>query len=263
MTTHEQFADDLALYALDALEGEERAALERHVAECSACRQELERLRGDAALLALTATGPAPPERARQRLLAAIAQEPRSHLVRLKRPWWRLAPVFATIVMALFGILLWRENVQVRRQLRYARIHLEEQRVELEQRRTELAEARRIADVLTAPDAAQFTLVDTKSKAQPQGKAIYLQSQGTLVFVASNFAPVPPGKAYELWLVPASGQPPIPAGVFKPDARGSAVMAAPPLPAGVEAKAFAITIEPEQGSQTPTMPIIMLGAAGM
>jgi hypothetical protein len=33
----------------------------------------------------------------------------------------------------------------------------------------------------------------------------------------------------------------------------------PPLPAGVEAKAFAITIEPEQGSTTPTSDIIMMG----
>jgi len=55
---------------------------------------------------------------------------------------------------------------------------------------------------------------------------------------------------------------PIPSGVFKPDARGGAVLINPPLPAGVEAKAFAITIEPEQGSTTPTMPIIMMGAGG-
>jgi anti-sigma-K factor RskA len=34
----------------------------------------------------------------------------------------------------------------------------------------------------------------------------------------------------------------------------------PPLPDGVEAKAFAITIEPEQGSATPTMPIMLMGA---
>jgi anti-sigma-K factor RskA len=34
----------------------------------------------------------------------------------------------------------------------------------------------------------------------------------------------------------------------------------PPIPAGVEAKAFAITIEPEAGSTKPTMPIVMQGA---
>lgn len=40
------------------------------------------------------------------------------------------------------------------------------------------------------------------------------------------------------------------------------VVVNPPLPAGVEAKAFAITIEPEQGSTTPTMPIVMMGSGG-
>ena len=65
--------------------------------------------------------------------------------------------------------------------------------------------------------------------------------------------------SYELWLIPTSGAP-IPAGVFKPDAHGSATVINPPLPAGVEAKAFAMTIEPEQGSSTPTMPIVMMGA---
>jgi len=49
--------------------------------------------------------------------------------------------------------------------------------------------------------------------------------------------------------------------VFKPDAHGSATVINPPLPAGVEAKAFVMTIElDEQGSSTPTMPIVMMGA---
>jgi len=65
--------------------------------------------------------------------------------------------------------------------------------------------------------------------------------------------------SYDLWLIPTSGAP-IPAGVFKPDAHGSATVINPPLPARVEAKAFAMTIEAEQGSSTPTMPIVMMGA---
>jgi hypothetical protein len=48
--------------------------------------------------------------------------------------------------------------------------------------------------------------------------------------------------------------------VFKPDARGGATVINPPLPTRVEAKAFAITVEPEQGSLSPTMPIVMMGA---
>ena len=66
MTEHEQFAEDLALHALNALEGEDRANLEKHLATCSACRIELEQLRGDGALLALSTLGPKPPLRSRQ-----------------------------------------------------------------------------------------------------------------------------------------------------------------------------------------------------
>jgi anti-sigma-K factor RskA len=70
---------------------------------------------------------------------------------------------------------------------------------------------------------------------------------------------LPPQKAYELWLIPTQGAP-IPAGVFKPDQHGSATVIDPPLPEKVEAKAFAITVEPESGSSAPTMPILMIGS---
>ena len=76
MSEHEQYAEDLALYALDALQGEDRARVDEHLAGCAACRLELEQLRGDTALLALSAAGPRPPQRARQRLLDAVAREP-------------------------------------------------------------------------------------------------------------------------------------------------------------------------------------------
>ena len=42
MTEHEQYAEDLALYAVDALRGEERAKLDQHLSTCAACRLELE-----------------------------------------------------------------------------------------------------------------------------------------------------------------------------------------------------------------------------
>ena len=41
MKTHEQFADDLALYALGELAGSDRQELEEHLRTCAACREEL------------------------------------------------------------------------------------------------------------------------------------------------------------------------------------------------------------------------------
>ena len=71
MSEHEQYAEDLRRTP-DALRGEDRARVDEHLAECAACRRELEQLRGDTALLALSTAGPRPPQRARQRLLDAL-----------------------------------------------------------------------------------------------------------------------------------------------------------------------------------------------
>jgi anti-sigma-K factor RskA len=101
--------------------------------------------------------------------------------------------------------------------------------------------------------------VALKTPPQPQGKAFYLKKRNSLIFMASNMPALPPQKAYELWLIPVSGSP-IPAGMFKPDAHGSATVVNPPLPAGTEAKAFAITVENESGSAAPTSAIMMMGS---
>lgn len=253
MNTHEQFADDLALYALGALPGEERVALERHLGECASCRRELQTLRGDAALLALSTGGPRPPLRSRQRLMEAIAHEPRSRVAARSRPWWALIPVLATGAMAVLAVLFWMQNSSLRREVAILRERTLRQQVELQR-------AREIVSTLTATDAMTVTLVAAKTPPQPQGKVMYVKDRASLIFLASNLPAVPSQKAYELWLIPMKGAP-MPAGMFRPDAHGSAMILNPPLPPGMEAKAFAITIEPEGGSATPTMPIVMMGGA--
>jgi anti-sigma-K factor RskA len=80
-----------------------------------------------------------------------------------------------------------------------------------------------------------------------------------MMLMASNMAPVPAGKAYELWIIPMEGAP-IPAGMFHPDEHGNAVMMDHPLPEGVVAKAFAVTLEDAAGSDKPTSPILIVGA---
>ena len=76
---------------------------------------------------------------------------------------------------------------------------------------------------------------------------------------ANNLKPVPAGKAYELWVIPASGAAPMPAGTFWPNAEGYASVVLPKLPSGVPAKGFGITIENASGSNTPTVPIVLSG----
>jgi anti-sigma-K factor RskA len=254
MTGHEQFADDLALYALGTLTGDERVLLEKHLEECAACRRELELLRGDMALLALSVGGPKPPARARQRLLDAIAREPRRAPApaSFRWAWWTPVPWLAAAAVALVAFLFWRQSDRLAQRVAQLEHEAAEQQAQLER-------AREVVTTLTASDAMRVTLVAAKTPPQPQGKAIYVRDRSSLIFLASNMPELPAQKAYELWLIPVSGAP-IPAGVFKPDARGSATVINPPLPPGVEAKTFAITVEPETGSAAPTMPIVMVGA---
>jgi anti-sigma-K factor RskA len=244
MSAHEQFAEDLTLHALGTLQGEERASLEKHLDICPACRQELEQLRGDMALLAMATSGPKPPQRARQRLLDAIAEEPRVPTVvpARKSPFngWAALGWAAAVGMLLVVIQLRRENYFLRESVNNLASMTGQQTVEL-------ANARRVVDTLTAPDAQTVTLVASKNPPQPQGKAFYLRNRSGLVFIANNLAPLPPDKIYELWLIPPTGAP-IAAGLFKPDAKGNATVVNPPgLPAGVEAKTFAVTLEPATG----------------
>jgi hypothetical protein len=214
-------------------------------------------------LLALSTVGPRPPQRARQRLLDAVAKEAAPALsqkarkdgapdvVRTRRSWWGVLGWAATAAVLVFTASLWKENAALRQDVSTLRSLFGRQTVELEQ-------ARNVASAITNPGGERFTLVAVKTPPQPQGKAFYLRNHSNLVFVANNMPALPPQKAYELWLIPAQGAP-IPAGVFKPDAHGSATVVNPPLPAGAEARAFAITVENEAGATAPTMPIIMMG----
>jgi anti-sigma-K factor RskA len=118
-----------------------------------------------------------------------------------------------------------------------------------------------VLETMTDSSAMRVTLT-TKGQTTPlpTGRATYVANKGTLIFLASNLEPLQPAKTYELWLIPAAeGQNPIPAGTFHPDGRGNASVIMPPLPKGVEAKAFGVTVEDEGGASTPTMPIILVG----
>ena len=82
-----------------------------------------------------------------------------------------------------------------------------------------------------------------------------------MILEANNLDALPADKTYELWVIPANGKAPIPAGLFRPDAAGNASVVLPELPKGVPAKAFGVTVEKASGSDTPTAPILLAGAA--
>jgi hypothetical protein len=254
VSSHEQFAEDLALHALGALQGEDKRVLEQHLVGCSSCRSEFTELQADAALLALSVTGPSPSARVREQLVNATAPEPQ-RVVQIVPPRRRRALVFSFAMAAgllLIAAFLWNEN-------RALKSMLADVNRNYAQQQDQLTRAQDLVNTLISRDSRHITLVSVRATPQPQGKVFYLPGKAHLVFLASNMAQLPPDRVYELWLIPATGAP-IPAGFFKADAHGSGSIVNPPLRAGVEAKAFAITVEPESGSTAPTSPIIMSGA---
>jgi hypothetical protein len=136
--------------------------------------------------------------------------------------------------------LLW-QNSNLQQNLASLRAQFSGQGMKLE-------EANETVATLMDPEATRIELVAAGNKPEPRGKAIYQRRNRNLIFFASNLPALPAEKIYELWLFPSNGGAPIAAGLFKPDARGSATVVNPPLPQGVEAKNFAVTLEPESGS---------------
>jgi anti-sigma-K factor RskA len=123
------------------------------------------------------------------------------------------------------------------------------------------SDAKRLLETLKDPATQQVLLSSTSAEASgpaPQGRVIYSSSRGVLLFFASHLQPAEAGKVYELWLVPSDGGTPISAGVFSPDAEGNAHIVLLRLPEAKAAKAFGVTLEDGE-SQTPTMPILLVG----
>jgi hypothetical protein len=133
-------------------------------------------------------------------------------------------------------------------------------KIQIDALSAQAARGQELVDTLTDKNAMRVTLTQSTERPRPLGRATYLADKGSLVFLASNLEPLAPYKTYELWLIPADGRDPIPAGTFHPDTQGNASVLMPNLPKGIAAKAFGVTIEDEGGSQQPTMPIILAGA---
>jgi hypothetical protein len=181
-------------------------------------------------------------------------QEVRPRTVRRRRPFFELVPIIVVGVVVLICILLWRENVQLRRRMDRTELRMHENGMLLEKNQG-------IVAMLAAGGVQRVNLTAINKQPQPNARCMYVPATGHLLFMASNLAALPAGKSYQLWIIPKSGDAkPVPAGTFKPDAKGDAMVINPPIPTGVEAKAFGVSIEAEAGAQTPTLPMQMTGA---
>lgn len=196
-----------------------------------------------------------------------LPEDERDEAIEPRRPG-RAAWVLAWTGWALAAGASFFAGLQVhqRQQLQNS---MSTQQAQMDEMQRKAAWAQDALSTLTAANATQMPLhattavkataakPGTPATPSPQALVAYLADKGALVFIGTHMEPVPAGKTYELWLLPADGRNPMPAGTFKPDAQGSASIVMPQLPKGVAAKGFGITVEDDGGSEAPTLPIVM------
>jgi anti-sigma-K factor RskA len=253
---HDDARDEVMVaWVLGELPEAERTAFARRLANDPVLAREVAELEEALATFA-TAEPVAPPPGLRDRVLTATRapsslpdrRQPPSTLLTRAAPWLGLA---AAAAIAL--VVKYQGDV---RDLTDARAEAAAQVAVLT---ASLAERDSLLVRLTDPDAETISLAATGAPTPRVKVQLDRKRQLALLSVASLDA-APAGQTYQLWYI-VDGTP-VPSTTFTPTADGTALLASIPLPTDGGVQAVAITLEPTGGSQTPTMPILFLGAVG-
>jgi anti-sigma-K factor RskA len=249
MNDHETYETLAAVYAVGALDGDDLARFEAHLAEgCDRCEVIVRESREALTRMALAGAPAVPPPDVKAALQARIDAATRRPSA--ARGWltWAAATaaVVALAVMLASGIVAARYEAklgQIAREFAKERENLQRQEAALR------AEASAL-ELLRDP-ATRVIELRSPSGADALARVVWNDKTGGHLFVA-RLAPAPQGKAYELWALDGA---PRPAGVFQVDATGRA---AQKVDAGRESpKGFAVTLEPATGVPAPTGPIVL------
>jgi anti-sigma-K factor RskA len=264
--------EELELYALGALPENEAAALEAHVAGCAECAADLARARAAAALLAFSVNQERPAGTVKAELMGRV----RANLEAENRPawpakvgaarvdggiarpraqtggnWWNWALVAAAVLLALMSFGLSWQNRRITAELAKQRKAAESMIHDREQ-------IEKLVSTLAAPDTVTVKLAGTENAANASGTVKFNAKSGVVLYSA-DLPALPPGKSYQMWLVPANGAP-ISAGLLGPGGQAWGNLWTAQVPENVQAKAFAVTIEPVGGLAQPSGPKVLLGA---
>lgn len=234
MTGHE-WAAQAAAYALGALDGQERAAYEAHLAQCPICQAEVASFREVGARLAAAAPDATPAPALRRRVLA-VARRPR------QVAWLAAA---ASLVLAIgLGHGYWRE--------RRDRQALE--RV-VAAAHDSLAARDSLLSAVLAPNVGTANLAATGKP--PTARLFWNPARRVVVIAVYDLPPAPAGRTYQLWGI-ATGKAPVSLGVFNPGPNGRLTKALA-VPAELVFQVTAVTEEPAGGSPQPTQTPFLIG----
>jgi anti-sigma-K factor RskA len=262
--------DEMIQYALGTLKETQLGTMTAHISMCNQCRAELGKIQVELASFAAIQPMEEVPAGARDRFLSRLnstdaASETRlAHARNRSRLYittkafqhWIESPIPMRILSgalaAAVAFFAWDDLNHIHQ--------IRQTGPEISRLQRDTAELAELKNFLHGSNAQQVSLHPKPViNKEPEGNALYSSTTGRLVFTASNLPAVPPGKAYELWILPSSGKPPIAAGVFLPDLQGNAAIVFPQIPPDVQAGGFGVTIESAEGSPVPTSPIVLSG----
>lgn len=273
--THEsRYEENLAAYALGALDGRELEELEAHLAAgCSRCEELLAGWEGDLEKVAESVPSVEPSETTRMRILRIPDESPRSPTPSARsaprRRRWPVVAALAASVAALAVSLgaFWMQS-SVSRELTHRRAaedrleaELERLRGALAQTRTDLARTRvdfeRLlvsVQSLGVPGGRTFVLAGLESAPGAGGASFIDPLTGRATFYAYGLPELPEDKTYQLWWI--ADDKPVSGGTFQVDTAGRASVDVPQVPPG-EVDVWAVTVEPAGGVPQPTGDMVL------
>lgn len=242
-------------YALGALTPEETRAFEAALAQRPDLQREVAEYRETGALLAeQSAIAPAPELRARLRDRVRTGPSDIAPaalgLLPGRKPFAPVATAMALVAMVLLSVGL---TLKVR--VLSDAVRSRDSLIAEGARRLEAREA--TLNAILEPEVQLTTL--TAVGTDPVVQIFYNKAKRQVIVHAFRLAPTSPGRVYQLWLMPKSGNP-IASRTFNTEADGHALVEAVSVPEGEIIAGFAVSIEPEGGSAQPTSAPILYGA---
>lgn len=224
-----------AAYALDALDAEDHAAFDEHLARCAECRESVAAFQEAAAELAYDVDAPAPPAALRERILAE-ARDEQPKVVALRRRRWAFpiaaAAAFAAGCVAL-GLAFWAADLSSQLDEERAAQHVAEEAVA----------------ALANSDARRIPLEGA------QGVLLVDDESGEGWLVLRGLEEAPDAKTYEAWVI-EDGEA-VAAGLFSGGGVSTVVSLTTPVSEGA---VVAVTIEEAGGVEQSTQDPVFVSA---
>jgi hypothetical protein len=257
---HNEAAELLGAYALDAVEEDESPELETHVAACNECQAELDGYRTVAAVLA--GAGELAPGTAWEGIiekldpelpsLVSAPREEHSNVIPLRSTarWWVSATAAAAAFAVVLGVAYLAERSTVeglRGEVTAAQSRAADAESALAGIEAENALARAARDAAESANSLQVSL---RADSTAAATTIVLTEDGTGYIADSTLPALPEGRTYQLWAV-VDGRV-ISAGVLGPDPE---IVPFHVDPVGLEA--LAITEEVVGGVAVSENPILV------